>query len=139
MSANASIAKQGDDPQMAVDRLAMLIDNITIAVPDAIMLVAKIIPTNQTGWESSFDQELRTVAYQNLIPGVVAVRAQQGRRILCVDFSNFPMSAINPGGVHLTDAGYQLMGRWWYDFIHQIPAEWINTPAGANPQRVSCK
>ena len=69
------MAKEGDNPQMAVDRLAMLIDNTISAVPNAIMLVALVIPTNQMGRESSFDQELRTVAYQNLIPGVVAVRA----------------------------------------------------------------
>lgn len=139
MSANVSISRQGDNPVLAADRLGLLIDNMTLAVPEAVMLVARIIPTNQDGWESSADQEVRTAIYQSLIPEVVATRARRGQKILTVDFSRFPRAALNMGGVHLTDAGYDLMGRWWYDFIHQIPSDWIGQPVGPNPLRVSCK
>ena len=138
MNANPSISVQGNDPTAASERLGALIDQMVTACPDATILVAMIIPTIQTESESSAGQEDRTQQYDSLIPGVVATRQQAGQHVIAVDFSTFPLSAINSGGVHLTEDGYNLMGDWWYDFIHQIPSSWIDAPVGADPTRPAC-
>lgn len=128
MSANPNIAKQKNDPRAASERLGTLIDQMISACPDAVIMVAMIIPTDQTRIESSTGQEDRTAVYRAQIPEIVASRAQAGHHVLTVDFGPFPLTELNSGGVHLSDAGYRLMGKWWYDFIHQIPREWINPP-----------
>ena len=139
MNGNASISQQGNDPHDAVARLGSLMDNVTNTLPNAVLLTAVILPSNQNGAEASLHQEDRTKVYQSLIPGEVAARAQQGKKVLAVDFSTFPPNLLNSGGIHLTEQGYDLMGRWWYDYIHQIPNEWIVAPAGPDPKRPSCQ
>lgn len=137
MNSNGA-ATEGNDPSQAAQRLGNLIDKMIDACPDASILVAQIVPTIQTASESSAGQQDRTQVYDSLIPGVVASRAEAGSQILTVDFADFPRSALNNGGVHLTDDGYSLMGDWWYDFIHQIPKDWINPPVGEDPTRPPC-
>ena len=139
----ATIAEQGSNPTGAAERLGELVDYITNELPDAVVLVAKIINANSKGFGAPPDQhqEERTKEYQDLIPGVVQKRAQEGKRVLCVDFSNFPMNDDTYGdvekgpesghdGIHLSDYGYELMAKWWYDYIHQIPKDWIVAPKG---------
>ena len=128
MSSNPSISKQGNDPHDAAQRLGSLIDQMVTACPNATILVAEIIPTIQTENESSPGQEDRTKVYNSLIPGLVTEQQQKGSSVIAVDFSNFPTNDLNSGGVHLTSEGYSLMGDWWYDFIHQIPKDWIDAP-----------
>ena len=131
MNNDPKISVQGNDPNEAVQRLAALVDKMIKTCPEATILVAMPVPTMQTASESSPGQEDRTKQYCSLIPGMVAQRQQQGSRVITVDFSNFPLTALNSGGVHLTSQGYNLMGDWWYDFIHQIPTDWIESPDGA--------
>lgn len=130
MDVKPAISVQGHDPQGAAQRLGHLIDQMVTTCPNATILVAMIIPTVQTGEESSPDQEDRTKIYNSLIPGLVADRQQHGHHVIAVDFSKFPTTALNEGGVHLTSEGYSLMGDWWYDFIHQIPKDWIEASTG---------
>ena len=138
MNADPKISQQGNDPHGAVQRLGHLIDQITTTCPNATVLVAMIIPTMQNSKESSQGQEDRTKIYNSLIPGIVADKQQNGGKVITVDFSKFPTTAINEGGVHLTSQGYSLMGDWWYDFIHQIPNEWIEGPAVQQLKRPKC-
>lgn len=68
----------------------------------------------------------------------MADRQQHGHHVIAVDFSEFPTTALNEGGVHLTSEGYSLMGDWWYDFIHQIPKDWIEASTGPELNRPNC-
>ena len=77
----------------------------------------------------SLGQSGRTEQYQAMIPDMVQQRRDRGQRILAVDFTSFPTSLLRDC-IHPTNEGYKKFGDYWYDFITQIPREWINRPAG---------
>ena len=73
-------------PAGAPDRLAKLIDKITSALPNALLVVAKIIPLNGS-----------VKAYNDAIPGIVQTRVAQGKHILIVDLNtSFPPAIWTP-------------------------------------------
>ncbi|KAI3392227.1 hypothetical protein diail_5982 [Diaporthe ilicicola] len=128
MNSSSAIATDGNDPAAAADRLGLLIDRITDASPDAVVLVAMIIST----WDPS--QAYRTHQFNALIPGVVRQRRDAGRQVLAVDFTSFSKKLLRDG-VHPTNEGYLTFGDYWYDFVTQIPVEWIQPPVGNDPDR----
>ncbi|KAK4452713.1 carbohydrate esterase family 3 protein [Podospora aff. communis PSN243] len=96
-------------PQEAVQRVSGLLDLIEKDFPGAVILLAMIIPTSCLG--RAMDPTQRKVP-----------------ALLVVDFSTFPVEYMDPQDVkcvHPRPEGYTLMGRLWYDFIHQIPKRWI--------------
>ncbi|KAL0929864.1 uncharacterized protein CTRU02_215073 [Colletotrichum truncatum] len=126
MNPNPNISKEGNDPRGAADRLGRLIDKMIEACPDATIIVAMIIDTcNQ-------DQSPRTRQFQQLIPGVVRSRRDDGQHVLAADFTTFQTSNLQDC-IHPTNDGYKLMGDYWYSFIHQIPKSWIEDPVGPDP------
>lgn len=130
MNPDPSISTEGNDPTGASQRLGALIDQVIEACPDATILVAMIINTCDD------TQEPQTQQYQALIPGVVQQRSDNGSHVLAVDFTTFSTSNLHTDDcIHPTNAGYQLFGDYWYDFITQIPGDWINAPVGPNPNR----
>lgn len=126
MNSSNAIATEGNDPAAAAERLGLLIDRITDACPDAVVLVAMIIGT----WDSA--QASRTRHFDSLIPGLVRQRRDAGRKILAVDFTSFSTKLLRDG-VHPTNEGYHVFGDYWYDFVTQIPVEWIQPPVGNDP------
>jgi lysophospholipase L1-like esterase len=128
MNPNPWVSTEGNEPGAAAERLGGLIDQINTACPDAIVLVAMIINTCDPA------QSPQTKQYQALIPGVVAARRTAGHQVLAVDFTSFPISELRDC-IHPTNKGYDLFGDFWYDFITQIPKEWINSPFGSDPYR----
>ncbi len=101
------------------DSLAALVDKILAAAPNALLVVAQIIPMNVT--DSTI---LSTwVTYNAAIPGMVQTRAQAGKHIAYVDMGG--AFTANPsyktqylsGQVHPNDAGYAVMGGVWYQSI----------------------
>ncbi|KAI9170782.1 hypothetical protein HJFPF1_00255 [Paramyrothecium foliicola] len=130
MNPNLGIAKEGNDPRGAAERLGKLIDQIAEACPDATILVAMIISTCDAAQQSN------TAQYQGLVPEVVQIRRAAGKKVLAVDFTTFPISSLRDC-IHPTNQGYRQFGDYWYDFISQIPKDWIKTPVGADPDRPS--
>ena len=93
----------------APDRLGSLIDQIVADLPDALVVVAKIIP------EPSKASAIST--YNAAIPGVVQARANAGKHVILVDqFTGFPSSELGDG-VHPNQAGYARMAGVWYEAI----------------------
>jgi lysophospholipase L1-like esterase len=131
MNSNLRIAKQGNNAQEAANRLGKLIDKMIKACPDATILVSMIIDT--CGNAQYKDQNTRTEQYRNLIPDVVKKRRDDKHHVLAVDFSEFSTKNLRSDCVHPSNDGYKLMGDWWYDFIHQIPKDWIKDPVGKDP------
>ncbi|KAF9875133.1 bkrf1 encodes ebna-1 protein [Colletotrichum karsti] len=123
MNPNLDIALEGNDPKDAAERLGKLVDQIVEACPDATVLVAMIINTLDEG------QQKNTVPYQGHVPGIVSSRQAAGKHVLAVDFTTFPTSMLRDG-IHPTNEGYRHFGDYWYDFITQIPSEWIQPPVG---------
>ncbi|OBR04886.1 GDSL-like Lipase/Acylhydrolase [Colletotrichum higginsianum IMI 349063] len=130
MNPDPNISREGHDPKAAADRLGELIDKTVMACPDATVLVGMII--------GCYDetQMMNIAQFRSLIPGIVQARQDAKKHVLAVDFSTFPMNALRDG-IHPTNPGYRLMGDYWYDFITQIPSDWIQKPIGDNPRRSS--
>ena len=112
------------DLENAPNRLGILIDEITSAVPDALVVVAQVGPT---------DEEQRTAlvqAYNEGIPAVVEQRAVAGKHVKMVDM--FTPFVDNPNyirellsdEVHPNDAGHIIIGDVWYEAIQEfLPVE----------------
>lgn len=128
MNSSNMISTEGNDPVAASQRLGLLIDRVIEACPDAVVLIAMIIET----WDPA--QANRTHQFDALIPGVVRQRRDAGRRVLAVDFTSFPNKLLRDG-VHPSNEGYRVFGDYWYDFVTQIPVEWIQPPVGNDPNR----
>jgi lysophospholipase L1-like esterase len=89
------------------DRLDSLITKIVGVAPDALVVVAKLIPL---GYSSS-----DWTNYNAKIPTIVQAHVAQGQHIVMVDMSTLPTSQLN--GVHPTDQGYSYMANIWYEAI----------------------
>ncbi|KAG7120804.1 hypothetical protein HYQ44_004269 [Verticillium longisporum] len=118
MASVERIAKEGNDPIAAAGRLGDLLDLMIRACPDAVIIVAVILGSCQ------MDRVARTTEYQALIPEVVRRRLDDGHKVLAADFSAMPQSFLRGDCIHPSMDGYKEMGRYWYDFITQIPAAW---------------
>jgi lysophospholipase L1-like esterase len=93
----------------APDRLGSLIDQIVTDLPNALVVVAKIIPEpSQASGISTFN---------SAVPGIVQTRANAGKHVILVDqFTGFPSSELGDG-VHPNQAGYARMAGVWYTAI----------------------
>jgi hypothetical protein len=96
-------------PSGAPERLGTLIDGIVTTAPDALIVVAKIIPL------SSGASAVNT--FNNAIPAVVQKRIDDGKHVVLIDqFAGFPTSELGDG-VHPNQAGYSRMAGKWYEAI----------------------
>lgn len=90
-------------------RLETLIDDILNQHPQALVVVASIIP-----WQT---YAARIASYNQAIPGIVQARVDAGFRVIFVDqFDGFPTSEL-ADTVHPTAAGYARMGQKWFEAI----------------------
>lgn len=128
MNANSAISTEGNDPAGAAERLGKLVDKVLDACPDAVVLISMIIDTCDP------QQSPRTQQYEALVPGVAKQRRDAGKHVLAVDFTTFSKSLLRDC-IHPTNEGYHLFGDYWYDFVGQIPKDWINDPVGSDPDR----
>jgi hypothetical protein len=96
------------DPTTTANQLSTLITNLVNAAPDALIVVAKIVPL---GYSNS-----NYTSYIAKIPGVV--QAHTSGHVIMVDMSTLPTSDIRgSGNVHPTDKGYADMADLWYGAI----------------------
>jgi hypothetical protein len=126
------IAKEGNNPVEAAERLGALIDKILAAVPEAVVLVARIINVGACGAADQAQHD-RTITFNSLIPSIVEQRKANGAKIQTVEFGDFLQSSLRPDCVHPTNDGYRQMGDWWYDYISQIPGSQFIDPIGPDP------
>jgi lysophospholipase L1-like esterase len=114
---------QPNDPDNAPARLGSLIDEIVSICPDAAVLVAKIIPASNSATMSRIDQ------FNAAVPGVVAQRADAGKKVMVVDFSTGLTTGDLTDGLHPTDGGYIKMADIWFSGIQQARDKgWIKAP-----------
>jgi len=92
----------------APERLGTLIDHIVADAPDALVVVAKIIPLPA--------QAAGVTTFNNAIPGVVQQRTSAGKHVIVVDqFSALTSSDMDT--VHPYESGYEKMAVVWYNAI----------------------
>jgi len=96
------------DPTTAANQLSTLLTNLVNAAPNALIVVAKIVPL---GYSNS-----NYTSYIAKISDVV--KAHAGKNVVMVDMSTLPTSDIRgSGNVHPTDQGYADMANLWYGAI----------------------
>jgi lysophospholipase L1-like esterase len=112
------------DLAMAPNRLGLLIDRINMYAPNALVVVAQIVPSKDDG------ENVDTVAYNGAIPALVKQRADQGKHVISVDMygaftadANYKNDYMNDT-LHPKDAGYVVMASTWYAAIgNLLPAK----------------
>ncbi|HEY5957159.1 MAG TPA: SGNH/GDSL hydrolase family protein, partial [Polyangiaceae bacterium] len=98
------------------DRLGTLLDKVTTAAPNALLVVATLTPLNNASWNTTAN------TYDGKIPGVVQSRVSKGKHIIMVDMAKMPASGLSSDGVHPNDTGYAYMADVWYAAIRdQLP------------------
>ena len=98
------------NPSTTASQLDTLVTNVVQAAPDALVVVAKIVPLGYSN--TNYDQ------YIAKIPDLVKAHASKNEHVVMVDMSTLPGSDIRGNGnVHPTDKGYADMGDLWYGVI----------------------
>ena len=107
----------------APTRLGALLDRITTDAPNALLVVAQLVPTTN----DTTNGRVRT--YNNAIPGLVQSRAAAGKHIVGVDmYAAFTANtsyktALMADELHPNNAGYSVMAQIWYEAIRAyLPA-----------------
>jgi lysophospholipase L1-like esterase len=99
------------DPTTTANQLSTLITNLVNAAPNALIVVAKIIPLGYSNTNYN--------SYIAKIPGIV--QAHSSNHVIMVDMSTLPTSDIRGNGnVHPTDQGYADMANLWYGAIKGV-------------------
>ncbi|KAH6667843.1 hypothetical protein B0J14DRAFT_567201 [Halenospora varia] len=111
------------NPEGAPARLGSLIDKITLACPDAAVLVAQITPNT----DSSKVELVKT--FNATIPGIVASRVKAGAHVLVVDMYTAVTTKDLADRLHPNDLGYSKIAKAWYDGLQQaVDKGWIKAP-----------
>jgi len=97
-------------PAGAPDRLGTLIDHVVADAPDALLVVASIIPFPSGA--SAVD------TFNKAVPGVVKKRADAGKHVIFVDmFAALTKNDLGSDQVHPNEGGYEKMAVVWYNAI----------------------
>ncbi|WP_437968053.1 SGNH/GDSL hydrolase family protein [Sorangium sp. So ce260] len=112
LMAGTNDISQDDNLPMAPQRLGSLLDKIFAAAPDALVVVAQLLPVSYA--------DPKVITYNNALPAIVEARASAGQHVVLVDMhAGFPMSEL-PDGVHPNAAGYARMANVWYGAIGDL-------------------
>jgi hypothetical protein len=94
----------------APDRLGTCIDDIVKDAPNALVVVASIIPFPAAASATS--------TFNQAVPGVVKQRSDAGKHVIYVDmFSALTTSDLSSDQVHPNEGGYEKMAVVWYNAI----------------------
>lgn len=106
--------RQGYSVSVALARLDYLIDQISTIQPNAIVVLAQIVPQGETSINA------KVVQYDNAIPALVAQKVALGQKVEYVDmYDAVPVSYISDH-IHPNTAGYALMAHTWYRALTTI-------------------
>ncbi|KAI7770376.1 hypothetical protein LZL87_002747 [Fusarium oxysporum] len=132
MNSNHHVSTDGNHPQETTDRLKSMVEKMMSKCPDATIIIGMITDVCDSEWYH-FQRE-RTKIYRGHVAKLAAELSANGSHVLAADFGPFDDMLLSDC-VHPTQKGYQVLGDWWYDFIHQIPEGWIKDPVGPDPVR----
>ncbi|SCO88079.1 related to acetylxylan esterase [Fusarium oxysporum] len=132
MNSNHRVSTDGNHPQETTNRLKSMVKKMVSKCPDAIIIIGMI--TDVCDIKSYHFQRERTTIYRGHIAKLAAELSKDGSHVLAADFGPFDDTLLSDC-VHPTQKGYEILGDWWYDFIHQIPEGWIKDPVGPDPVR----
>ncbi|KAG4433702.1 hypothetical protein IFR05_010811 [Cadophora sp. M221] len=111
----------------ATERLGNLIDMCSTTCPDAVILVAQLIPA------ATPNVEARVELFNPTVISLVASREEKGVKIAVVDMPNFVTTADLKDNLHPNDVGYAKMADAWFEGIQKAAAkEWFTPPVPGN-------
>ncbi|HEY6477529.1 MAG TPA: SGNH/GDSL hydrolase family protein, partial [Polyangia bacterium] len=102
------------NPSGAPAALASAVDSLTTEFPDALIVVAKIIP---------YPSQVANVnLINNSIPAMVQAKVAAGKHVVMADlYTGFKTSTMLAGdGVHPNQSGYDWMGDTWYAAVGSL-------------------
>lgn len=100
--------------EVVVNRLRLLLHQITTLEPDVVLLVAQIIPLRKPALNAEVKQ------YNSAIPGLVHELDVQGRNVQYVNMYNaVPVTAL-ADGIHPNDTGYGLLANTWFKALQTV-------------------
>ena len=108
------------DVDTAPARLGSLLDRIIMYAPNALIVVAQIVPTTDD------NENPRVMTYNGAIPGLVKTRADAGKHVTIVDmYGAFTKNAnykteLMTDKLHPKDAGYAVMAGVWWDAVGKL-------------------
>jgi lysophospholipase L1-like esterase len=108
------------DVPNAPNRLGALIDDITSGAPEALVVVATIIPIGNDGANE------RVKTYNAALPNLVASRVAAGKHVTLLDnYAAFSRdtnyrTALMDDYLHPNDAGYVVLGQAFYGAISSV-------------------
>lgn len=110
--------------EQAPTRLAALIDQIIATCPDAVIMVAQIVPSTDPATQARIEK------FNSAIPGLVSQRVDRGRHVMAVDMFNAVTTAdLSSDGIHPNDGGYMKMANAWFAALEQASKlNWITLP-----------
>ncbi|MFE9024059.1 GDSL-type esterase/lipase family protein [Streptomyces sp. NPDC007808] len=121
LHAGTNDMNQNRDLATAPDRLGALIDQVLHDAPEAVVIVATLIPSTKDGLQPRID------AYNARIPGLVKQRQEQGKHVLVADMSMVTTDDVD--GSHPNDTGYRKMADVFYNEIWRASdLGWIEKP-----------
>ncbi|KAH7202150.1 SGNH hydrolase-type esterase domain-containing protein [Fusarium oxysporum] len=132
MNSNHRVSTDGNHPKETTDRLRSMVEKMISKCPDATVILGMITDVCDSEWYH-FQRE-RTKIYRGHVAKLAAELGANGSHVLAADFGPFDDTILSDC-VHPTQKGYEILGDWWYDFIHQIPEGWIKNPVGPDPVR----
>ncbi|KAI4157086.1 MAG: hypothetical protein L6R39_000800 [Caloplaca ligustica] len=105
----------------APDRLGALIDHVLTIAPDAVVLIAQILPSSRAGQFDNF------VTFNARVASIINQRQVMGKKVLKVWM---PITTDDlQDGVHPTDAGYNRMAQAWIKGLQRAADKgWISAP-----------
>jgi lysophospholipase L1-like esterase len=106
----------GFELSSAPARLGDLMDRIAVDVPDALLVVAQIVPNGDENADSD-----KVAPFNAAIPDLVSARAAAGQHVVRVDMH----AALDPttdfsDALHPNDAGYVKMADVWYSVLKPL-------------------
>ncbi|KAH7398628.1 SGNH hydrolase-type esterase domain-containing protein [Phaeosphaeria sp. MPI-PUGE-AT-0046c] len=101
----------------APTRLGQLIDDCLKAVPNAVVIVAKIIPSKSANLNNTIKK------FNDAIPAIVAARVAKGSNVSVVDMSVLNTGSDLSDNLHPSAAGYSKMGDIWNAGIKAVAAK----------------
>ncbi|MEB3828332.1 Calx-beta domain-containing protein [Phormidium sp. CCY1219] len=115
LMAGTNDINRGDDVNVAIAELNVLVDRIVTHSPDARVLVGSILPNT-----ADSDREARTAEFSGRIFNeVISPKINAGKKVSFVDIYNAPLETadFNSDGYHLVDSGYEKIAQVWYEEI----------------------
>ncbi|CAL9677042.1 hypothetical protein SUDANB105_08004 [Streptomyces sp. enrichment culture] len=121
LHAGTNDMNQNRDLATAPDRLGALIDQVLHDAPEAVVIVATLIPSTKDGLQPRID------AYNARIPDLVRQRQEQGKHVLLADMSTVTTDDVD--GSHPNDTGYRKIADVFYNEIWRAAGlGWIKKP-----------